>query len=73
MNNVLFPQTLSDLMHHSRFYGDMTSLSSFFPHKDGQLHFLLFACLYSFSGMWIHLVLSTLNKNKLVLTVIHLQ
>lgn len=43
MNNVLFPQTLSDLMHHSQFYDEMTSLSSFFAHKDGysQLRFAI--------------------------------
>lgn len=48
MNNALFPQTLSDLMHHSQFYGDMTSLSSCFAHKDG--YSLLNVILYYFHG-----------------------
>lgn len=48
MNNALFPKTLSDLMHHSQFYGDMTSLSSCFAHKDG--YSLLNVIVYSFHG-----------------------
>jgi len=40
MNNALFPQTSSDLMHHSQFYGDMTSLSRWIQSVECYLIFL---------------------------------